>query len=430
MSGVRAVWVVPMGNGCRAATFADYPLKLSRPVQVLIVVATLFLGQLLTGGPAAAGSTPVLVSGTRTALALSSHRVVTDELFGVSCTSASRCMAVGDHGNKLTTLTEAWNGTSWSVVDSPNPTNNGRFTAVSCVDPTFCMAVGYYLGYYPQSHRSFGGNYSLAELWNGDKWFVLPAPNPSTVQDQLNGISCTSTTQCMAVGFLQNVSSNVHDPLSEEWNGVSWSAVTNPATNAELSSVSCTSPKHCMAVGAVGGFDATFGEIWDGNTWSVLPTSNPSSDTLLNLTGISCANTSRCMAVGNAVGATTGAEITLAEEWSGGAWKIVPSASPGIASFSTFLSQASCISASGCIAIGSYRDRLGAYRSLAEHWSGDRWVFSSSPSPTLVSFLYAVSCTSASRCMAVGEAQVYPSIFTLTEDWDGSKWSIIPSPNA
>jgi hypothetical protein len=38
-------------------------------------------------------------------------------LNGVSCTSTSSCMAVGNEG----TLAEAWNGTAWSVVKTPRP---------------------------------------------------------------------------------------------------------------------------------------------------------------------------------------------------------------------------------------------------------------------------------------------------------------------
>ena len=48
-----------------------------------------------------------------------------DELRGIACTSAANCLAVGtfagDNNAPLRTLTEAWNGTQWRVVKSPNP---------------------------------------------------------------------------------------------------------------------------------------------------------------------------------------------------------------------------------------------------------------------------------------------------------------------
>jgi hypothetical protein len=46
-----------------------------------------------------------------------------DELRGVSCRTASSCLAVGDFtgtGNEFT-LAEAWNGTSWTVIRTPRP---------------------------------------------------------------------------------------------------------------------------------------------------------------------------------------------------------------------------------------------------------------------------------------------------------------------
>ena len=69
-------------------------------------------------------------------------------LTGVSCTSASFCMAVGDYvnsGGHLQTLTEAWNGKSWSLVSPANTNSNQsqRVTGVSCTSASFCMAVGY-----------------------------------------------------------------------------------------------------------------------------------------------------------------------------------------------------------------------------------------------------------------------------------------------
>ena len=54
-------------------------------------------------------------------------------LAGVSCTSATACTAVGNYRNsagKLVTLAERWNGTSWTIQPTPNPT--GAPAAASC----------------------------------------------------------------------------------------------------------------------------------------------------------------------------------------------------------------------------------------------------------------------------------------------------------
>ena len=51
--------------------------------------------------------------------------VVPNELTDVTCPSTTRCFAVGvsftQPGSNARTLVERWNGGSWSVLASPNP---------------------------------------------------------------------------------------------------------------------------------------------------------------------------------------------------------------------------------------------------------------------------------------------------------------------
>ena len=80
-------------------------------------------------------------------------------LFGVSCASTTSCFAVGTHsvtgGGELScepeldcsasTLIEQWNGKKWAVVASPNgsfPAFQSTLAGVSCVSATACVAVG------------------------------------------------------------------------------------------------------------------------------------------------------------------------------------------------------------------------------------------------------------------------------------------------
>ena len=52
-------------------------------------------------------------------------------LGGVACTSASNCFAVG-YGLGRGTLVEQWNGSSWSIVASPNPGGSTRPGWAAC----------------------------------------------------------------------------------------------------------------------------------------------------------------------------------------------------------------------------------------------------------------------------------------------------------
>ena len=67
-------------------------------------------------------------------------------LGGVSCVSSSRCTAAGSSFATTTTksdLVESWNGKSWTVVPTPNPTGAfGGLAAVSCASAMSCLAVG------------------------------------------------------------------------------------------------------------------------------------------------------------------------------------------------------------------------------------------------------------------------------------------------
>jgi len=57
-----------------------------------------------------------------------------------------------------TTLTETWNGSTWSIQTSPNPENgNSSLTAVSCSSSAACSAVGTtHPGKATNSTRTFG----------------------------------------------------------------------------------------------------------------------------------------------------------------------------------------------------------------------------------------------------------------------------------
>ena len=64
---------------------------------------------------------------------------------------------------------------------------------VSCVSVTFCLAVG---------HRTDGtaDSDSLVLRWNGTTWTTLTTPTPSGALATLTGVSCATTTACVAVG--------------------------------------------------------------------------------------------------------------------------------------------------------------------------------------------------------------------------------------
>ena len=70
------------------------------------------------------------------------------------------------------------------------------------------------------------------------------------------------------------------------------------------------------------------------------------------------------------------------------------------------------------------------YLTLIEHWNGTAWSVVPSPSPRSGNWLYGVAAISHNDVWAVGQAQ-NPSYgsHTLSLHWDGTTWSDIPTPS-
>jgi len=265
-------------------------------------------------------------------------------------------------------------------------------------------------------------------------WKIVSSPNVAGADDELAAVSCGSSAECVAVG--RSDGSRLQ-PLIESWDGSGWSIVPSPApspTGNNLNGVSCPDQTHCMAVGAVevGADQQTLIESWAGTTWSVVPSPSP-SPTGNFLSGVSCSDQAHCMAVGSSQVGTNGQQ-TLIESWDGTSWSVVPS--PDVAT-STYeeLFGVSCTGPTDCTAVGFFDSDSGV-ETLVESWNGSAWSIVPSPNPTSIpglsgDSLHAVSCTGSTACVAVGGDSTVSTHFvhTLIESWDGASWSVVPSPN-
>ena len=183
----------------------------------------------------------------------------------VSCGGPQFCAAAGSTltGGLTTTLIEQWNGSTWSIVTTPNGSTasgaTNAFAGVSCVGASFCQAVG-------SSSDGVNPGQTFAAQWNGSTWaHVTTADVSSTEPDQLQGVDCFSPTTCSAVGQTDAASTPSPHPLAEVWNGTTWATATAPAapstaTQTTSSAVSCLTDWECVAVGGttVSGTQAPF----------------------------------------------------------------------------------------------------------------------------------------------------------------------------
>jgi hypothetical protein len=235
-------------------------------------------------------------------------------LNGVSCPSATACTAVGYYktaGGQFS-LAMAWDGTTWNIQTTPNPTGQAgpEFNSVSCTSATACTAVG---------SANTGSSVMLAERWNGSTWTIQNTPLPSGGSDtHLASVSCTGSpfTGCTAVGSYFNGSKQV--PLAERWNGTAWSvqsAVAPTASTSSLSSVSCLASGICNAVGSYfNPHSSGFAEYYNGQTWSQRVVVKPPSSQGFTLTGIDCPSVYGCEAVGWLVDSIGNDEVLAEQE--------------------------------------------------------------------------------------------------------------------
>jgi hypothetical protein len=225
-------------------------------------------------------------------------------LDGVACVSPSSCTAVGSYSNasgELQTLIESWNGTSWSIVSSPNSGTGENFlAAVACVSPSSCTAAG---GYH---NNSTGFFQTIIESWDGTDWLIVSSPNRGTGDNFLYGVSCALPKTCTAVGTATG------QTLIESLKGTRWSIASSPNSGTDdnqLRAVACVSLKSCTAAGAAG--LQTLIESGKHDKWSIASSPNKTSFNVLG--GVACVASGFCTAVGFYYNSSSGIFQTLIE---------------------------------------------------------------------------------------------------------------------
>jgi hypothetical protein len=339
-----------------------------------------------------------------------------NELNGVASVSASDVWAVGEFTNAFPgqTLTEHWNGSAWKVVKSPNaPSGNNNLLAVSTVSSKDVWAVGFFQA------ASGSPRLTLTEHWNGHKWSVVPSPSPAGADNILLAVAAVSRTDVWAVGSFVVSGFGPSRTLIEHWDGRTWSVVPSPnasTQNNELNGVTAVSASDIWAVGdflpSASSATQTLIEHWNGTSWSVVPSPNASTgfNTLAATAAVSAGDV---WAVGRFLSAT-GTGQTLAEHWNGSSWSVV--ASPNVGT-DNGLKGVAIISATDIWAAGFTVTNF-VNQTLIEQWNGTSWSVVPSPSPsTVFNILNAAAADKSSgQAWAVGDfSNAAQHLQTLTE---------------
>ena len=281
----------------------------------------------------------------------------TSDLTGVSCPTVSTCIAVGDACTILATID---GGASWHRQASGTL---DRFYAAGCSSSSTCVAVGFnsdvsvdvVIATTSNGGSSWQGwhlkNYSIQSgvscvptgycLVAGDYGTIIARNVPgatwhsqtSGTMDGLMGISCSSSSECAAVGDPANITGGLNDTaillLHTSDGGTTWH--TQPAGGVgHLYGVSCAAGGRCVAVGMGG---TILGSSDGGATWS-----RQASGTSTDLWAVSCASSTGCVAGGTGIILSTGD--------GGASWR---RQSPGTV---WTLAGASCPDADHCVLVG------------------------------------------------------------------------------
>jgi hypothetical protein len=260
-------------------------------------------------------------------------------------------------------------------------------------------------------------------------WTVVSVPSTG-INVTLYGASARTSTDAWAVGVQFGLAGQPPaPPAAYHWNGSTWSLTPTPAlgVNASLSAVSASSASDAWAVGLTRptGYHGSVAlyEHWNGSRWSVVSGPGSGLNAVVNFSSI------------NAVAVGTTGEV---EQWNGTAWNTVSvPAPPG----DIYLpgNNLTSISASGpndIWAVGYYESSFTSWAAYALHYNGTSWSVLTLPSPpaslgVTVPVLHGIADLAPNNVWAVGDVEQpvgYSNGTTLIEHWDGTKWSIVPSP--
>jgi hypothetical protein len=346
------------------------------PAMLAALIATALL-------PLLRGTTPLAIAascGKWQIISSPNTSLQWNQLNSVAAISATDVWAVGrsspDGGNNNQTLTEHWNGNQWTIVASPNDGNGGsQLTGVSAVSTNDVWAVGY-------SYFGAPSYLTLIEHWDGSSWSVISSPNPGTASDSLYGVVALASNNVWAVGSFN--SPGIPDQtLIEHWDGTSWSVLNSPSpgtSNDVLYAVTAISTNDIWTAGYLSApGQQTLIEHWDGTSWSVVPSPNKGLGSNY-LTGIAAdPGTGEVWSVGSYQSSRYQHLRTLIEYWNGKRWKFV--VSPNVGTFDNILNSVTDVSTNNVWAVGYYISSQQNFprQTLVERWNGTKWNVVKSP---------------------------------------------------
>ena len=315
---------------------------------------------------------------------------------------------------------------SWSIAPSPNNgTNSNYLYSAAAISTSDVWAAGYY------ANSSGGVNKTLTQHWNGTSWKVVLSANVGAGPNGFYSVAAASASEIWAVGYFTGTRST-NRPLTEEYTGTKWKVVKNPGVGSGANTLYGVSVSTANSIWAVGdytnksGVNQTLVEQWNGTSWSVVKSPNVGTGNNVLYSVVAISNTN-IWAVGDYTNSSN-VNQTLIEQWNGAKWSVI--ASPNNGTGANVLSSVAASNNVNVWAVGTYTNSSNVNQTLIEQWSGTSWNIVTSPNVgTGANSLSGVTVASSSNVWAVGDYNNGSVNQTLTEQWNGASWSVVTSPN-
>ncbi|HEY4228680.1 MAG TPA: hypothetical protein VGO79_00840 [Thermoanaerobaculia bacterium] len=229
----------------------------------------------------------------------------TDELYGVGVAGPGDVWVVGKTANfsDSQSLILHWDGVQWTDMSTADVGSGGWLTGIDVLAPDDVWAVGFDIVDFTQVN--------LIKHWDGQHWTNVEAPNIGSFVNQLQSVSAISRDNVWAVGFHLAIFGvdQVNQTSIFHWNGSVWSVVDSPNRSEENNELFGVVGVAAGSAWAVGFWDnglqiLTLIEHWDGLTWNVISGSPNASDAINELTGVVSVGPNEAWAVGQEAGAS------------------------------------------------------------------------------------------------------------------------------